>query len=148
MKKRIGISLLAIMLLTGCIGVSSISEATKDPEIKVEDLDYNLEVWKRTDMEGYTYILTYTNTTELPLTEISIGATESDQEFHRSIVNSTILKPGETSKISTQHLDSPPNKLDLEQINYNYIDKNGQEWSVYYDTRFEKYQVFKVERGE
>lgn len=148
MKKRIGISLLAIMLLTGCIGVSSISEATKDPEIKVEDLDYNLEVWKRTDMEGYTYILTYTNTTELPLTEISIGATESDQEFHRSIDNSTILKPGETSKISTQHLDSPPNKLDLEQINYNYIDKNGQEWSVYYDTRFEKYQVFKVERGE
>ncbi len=148
MKKRIGISLLAIMLLTGCIGVSSVSEETKDPEIKVEDLDYNLEVWKRTDMEGYTYILTYTNTTEFPLTRLSIGATESDQEFHRSIDNSAIVKPGETSKISTQHLDSPPDKLDLEQINYDYIDKNGQEWSVYYDTRFEKYQVLKVERGE
>lgn len=35
MKKSIGISLLAIMLLTGCIGVSSIDEATKDPEIEV-----------------------------------------------------------------------------------------------------------------
>lgn len=145
MRKLLVLCILCLVLSTGCVMGTSPND--KQPDIKVEDLDYDIENWVDSYDNSITYSLTYENNTDYVLTEFGIVATEQDQELDNYLTNESILKPGEKSKKATQQLDSKPDELDVKEIRYNYIDKDGQEWSVIYDVRFGTYQTLQVTRG-
>lgn len=144
MKKSIVVSLLLMLLLTGCISELAVSEDVKDPAVKIEDIE--IKDWADVSSEPGNEILDYAivNNSKYTITYFyAEGNTSNGTEGFDLLVDETLL-PGERSTNQTTPGVDNMDKVKLTAYNYTYIDKEDDKYvHVQYDAKLDKYEALK-----